>query len=112
MFPLAVIGIASCTEGGSLRALHHQFNSNLEDIFPQGSTFPLIRDCWVFEEAEGTVNLDPEETLPGLTIVPQIAKRQLHLGTLLGVLCSQILVELGLLVSEGDSYLYRSSFQA
>ena len=40
----------------------------------------------------------PGENLPGLMVVPRIANRKLHLGTLLGVICSQILVELGVLV--------------
>lgn len=98
IFPLAVIGIATCSQGDNLRSLNHQFLSNLEDIFPSGSTFPLVRNCFVFEEVEGTVNFDSGESITGLTIVPDIAKRKLHLGTLLGVLCSQILVEFGLLV--------------
>jgi len=57
-----------------------------------------VRSCFAFEESEGTVNLDPGENLPGLMVVPRIANRKLHLGTLLGVICSQILVELGVLV--------------
>jgi len=44
------------------------------------------------------VNLDPGDNLPGLVIVPKITNRKLHIGTLLGVLCSQVLVELGELV--------------
>ncbi|KAF9533009.1 TRAPP II complex [Crepidotus variabilis] len=113
IFPLAVVGIAACSQGDNLRSLHHQFNSNLEDIFPAGSTFPLVRNCFAFEETEGTVNLDTGESLPGLTIVPCIAKRKLHLGTLLGVLCSQILVEFGTLTQAlespvGNEYLNAS----
>ncbi len=57
-----------------------------------------MRNCFIFEESEGIVNLDPGENLPGLTVVPRIANRKLHLGTLLGVICSQILIELGVLV--------------
>ncbi len=57
-----------------------------------------MRNCFVFEESEATVNLDSGEFLSGLTVVPRIANRKLHLGTLLGVLCSQILVEFGVLV--------------
>jgi hypothetical protein len=62
-----------------------------------------VRNCFVFEESEATVNLDSGESFPGLTVVPRIANRKLHLGTLLGVLCSQILVEFGVLV---ESFLY------
>lgn len=60
--------------------------------------YPLVRNCFVFEESEATVNLDSGEKFPGLTVVPRITNRKLHIGTLLGVLCSQILVEFGVLV--------------
>lgn len=97
-FPLAIIGIGACSQGDSPKSLFHQFNATVTDLFPSGSQYPLVRSCFVFEESEGTVNLDPGENLPGLMVVPRIANRKLHLGTLLGVICSQILVELGVLV--------------
>jgi len=97
-FPLAVIAIATCSQTDVLKSLFHQFNTTLSDLFPLGSTYPLVRNCFVFEENEGTLNLDTGESLPGLTVVPHIANRKLHLGTLLGVLCSQVLTELGVMV--------------
>lgn len=101
-FPLAVIGVATCSQTDTLKFLFQQFYTTLSDLFPPESTFPLVRNCFVFEENEGTLNLDTGENLPGLTVVPHIANRKLHLGTLLGVLCSQILIELGVLVSYSD----------
>lgn len=97
-FPLAVIGIATCSQTDFLNSIFHQFNTTLSDLFPPGSTFPLVRNCFVFEGSEGSLNLNPGESLPGLIVVPQIANRKLHIGTLLGVLCSQVLTELGVLV--------------
>ena len=97
-FPLAVIGIAKSTQVDSLPSLYSQFNASLVDIFPHGGLFPLAKNCFVFEESEGTTNFDPGENMPGLVIVPRIANRKLHIGTLLGVLCSQIIAELGVLV--------------
>jgi hypothetical protein len=104
-FPLAVIAIASCSQTDVLKSLFHQFNTTLSDLFPSGSTYPLVRNCFVFEENEGTLNLDTGENLPGLTVVPHIANRKLHLGTLLGVLCSQVLIELGVLVESFRNFL-------
>ncbi|KAF4614895.1 hypothetical protein D9613_003081 [Agrocybe pediades] len=102
-FPLAVIGVASCSATDSLKPLHNQFEASLGDIFPEGSTYPLVRNCFAFEDTEGTVNLDPGDNLPGLVIVPKIMNRKLHIGTLLGVLCSQVLIELGELVQALES---------
>jgi hypothetical protein len=87
-----------------LKSLFHQFNTTLSDLFPSGSTYPLVRNCFVFEENEGTLNLDTGENLPGLTVVPHIANRKLHLGTLLGVLCSQVLIELGVMVGSSSYF--------
>jgi len=94
-FPLAVIGIASCSQLDSLSSLYSQFDASLGGIFPPGGVYPLVKNCFAFEETEGTENLDPGETLPGLVVVPRIMNRKLHIGTLLGVLCSQILAEFG-----------------
>jgi trafficking protein particle complex subunit 9 len=97
-FPLAVIGIAKSTQADSLPSLYSQFNASLADIFPHGGLFPLVKNCFVYEGSEGTTNFDTGKNMPGLNIVPSIAKRKLHIGTLLGVLCSHILTELGVLV--------------
>ncbi|KAF8964707.1 TRAPP II complex [Flammula alnicola] len=112
-FPLAVIGVATCSPTDSLKSLYSQFEASLVDIFPPGGIFPLVKNFWVFEETEGTTNLDPGESLPGLVIVPRIMNRKLHVGTLLGVLCSQILSEFGVLVEAlenplGNEYLNAS----
>ncbi|PPQ83346.1 hypothetical protein CVT25_003985 [Psilocybe cyanescens] len=112
-FPLAVIGVATCSQTESLKSLYAQFSASLTDIFSSGSTYPLVRNLFAFEDIEGTANLDPGETLPGLVIVPCITNRKLHIGTLLGVLCSQILTEFGVLVQAletplGNEYLNAS----
>uniref|UniRef100_A0A8H8CM97 Transport protein particle subunit trs120 n=1 Tax=Psilocybe cubensis TaxID=181762 RepID=A0A8H8CM97_PSICU len=112
-FPLAVIGVATCSQSESSKSLYSQFRSSLADIFPSGSTYPLVTNCFAFEDVEGTANLDPGETLPGLVTVPCIKNRKLHIGTLLGVLCSQILTEFGVLVQAletplGNEYLNAS----
>lgn len=75
-----------------------QFGTALGDIFPPGGIYPLVRNCWVFEEAEGTANFTNQDELPGLVVVPRIKNRKLHVGTLLGDLSSEILAEFGTLV--------------
>ncbi|KAF8910953.1 transport protein particle complex subunit [Gymnopilus junonius] len=112
-FPLAVIGVASCSQTDSLKSLHSQFNAALIDIFPSSSTYPLVKNCFAFEEGEGNINLDLNDNFPGLVVVPQITNRKLHIGTLLGVLCSQILSEFEVLVKAletplGNEYLNAS----
>lgn len=82
-----------------MKSLYSQFDASLGDIFSPEGVYPLVKNCFVFEETEGTENFDPGETFPGLVVVPRIMNRKLHIGTLLGVICSQILAEFGVLVS-------------
>ncbi|KDR81631.1 hypothetical protein GALMADRAFT_239700 [Galerina marginata CBS 339.88] len=112
-FPLAVIGVATCSQTDSLKSLYTQFNASLADVFPSGSIYPLVKNCYAFEEIEGSVNLDLDEDLPGLVIVPRITNRKLHIGTLIGDLCSQIMTEFEVLVQAletplGNEYLNAS----
>jgi trafficking protein particle complex subunit 9 len=95
---MAVIGVASCSQIDSMKSLYSQFDASLGDIFSPEGVYPLVKNCFVFEETEGTENFDPGETFPGLIVVPRIMNRKLHIGTLLGVICSQILAEFGVLV--------------
>ncbi|KAF9052654.1 TRAPP II complex [Panaeolus papilionaceus] len=111
-FPLGVIGIGTNSRQGghSLRSLHHQFHSTISDIFPSGNLYPLVKSCFLFEEDDATSPSDPVENIPDLVVVPRIANRKLHLGTLLGDFCSKILVELGILMDAlenpiGNEYL-------
>ncbi|KAF9482780.1 hypothetical protein BDN70DRAFT_874562 [Pholiota conissans] len=104
-FPLAVIGVATGSQSGSLTPLYSQFNTSLNDIFPGGGIYPLVKNCWLFEETEGTENPNCGDTLPGLIVVPRIKNRKLHVGTLLGDLCSQILAEFETLVQASENPL-------
>ncbi|KAF8201813.1 transport protein particle complex subunit, partial [Pholiota molesta] len=104
-FPLAVIGIATGPYTDSLKSLYSQFDTSLSDIFPGGGIYPLVKNCWIFEEIEGTSNLGFEDTLPGITVVPRIKNRKLHIGTLLGDLCSQILAGFEVLVQASENPL-------
>lgn len=42
-FPLAVIGVAACSQTETLSSTFSQFNASLLDIFPSGAIFPLAR---------------------------------------------------------------------
>ncbi|KAF8654133.1 hypothetical protein AX16_003664 [Volvariella volvacea WC 439] len=115
-FPLAVIGIAACASTDSLGSLLAQFNASLVELFPSGSIFPLAKNCFVFEESDGSTNLNLDDSLPGLVVIPNMmGNKKLYIGTLLADLCSHILGEFGNLVQSletpvGNEYLNSSLF--
>lgn len=95
-FPLAVIGIATCTQVDSLGSILAQFNASLSKIFPSGGIYPLARSCFVFEEGDGTTNLNLGDNLPGLVVIPSMmGNKTIYIGTLLADLCSSVLDEFG-----------------
>ncbi|KAG6850996.1 hypothetical protein H0H93_004483 [Arthromyces matolae] len=102
-FPIAVIGVTTCSRNDSLAQIHAQFNASLLDIFPSDGIYPLAKNCFVFEEGEDT-SLSIGDNLPGLFILPSMmGNKKLYLGTLLADLCSQILAEFGVLVQALES---------
>ncbi|KAK7054867.1 hypothetical protein VNI00_003330 [Paramarasmius palmivorus] len=102
-FPLAVIGIASCSQADNLSAILAQFNEILLDMFPGDSLYPLARNCFVFEEGDGSGS---SESVPGLVVFPgMMGNRKLYIGTLLADLCSHILGEFSVLISRLESPL-------
>ncbi|KAF8894639.1 TRAPP II complex [Infundibulicybe gibba] len=113
-FPLAVIGVAACSETDSLASILAQFNASLVDMFPSGGIFPLAKNCFVFEESDGNTNLNIGDNLPGLVVIPSmLGNKKLYIGTLLADLCSNILGEFGVLVQSlespiGNEYLNSS----
>ncbi|TFK76416.1 hypothetical protein BDN72DRAFT_808930 [Pluteus cervinus] len=95
-FPLAVIGIAACAHTDSLGTILAQFNASLPNFFPSGSIFPLAKNCFVFEESDGTTNLNLGNSLPGLVVIPSMmGNKKLYIGTLLADLCSLVLDAFG-----------------
>ncbi|KAK2466897.1 hypothetical protein APHAL10511_001155 [Amanita phalloides] len=114
-FPLAVIGIAVCSQSGSLTSIHAQFNDSLIDVFPSGSVFPLAKSCFVYDESdEGNLNLTGD--LPDLVVIPNVmGNKRLHIGMLLAGLCSNVLEELAEMIQTlespvGNEYLNSSLF--
>lgn len=98
-FPLAVIGIASCSRSESLPDILAQFNANILDLFPADSMFPLARNCFVFEEGDEDTHVAATDHLPGLVVIPGImGNKKLYIGTLLADLCSHVLGEFGVVV--------------
>lgn len=76
-----------------------QFDAGLSDIFPQGSTFPVASNCFVFDESDGSTNLDEGDRYPNLVIIPSMmANKTVHIGTLVAGLCSHILGEFATMV--------------
>lgn len=98
-FPLGVIGVAACSETESLSSILTQFNAMLFNMFPTGSMFPLAKNCFVFEDGDSKTNLNLDESMPGLVVIPSImGNKKLYVGTLLADLCSRILGEFGIVV--------------
>ena len=89
-FPLGVIGIATCSQGELLPAISSQFRAAVSELFPEGSTFPLAKNCFVFEEGDGNTNVN--SNIPGLVVIPgMMGNKKLYVGTQLADLCSNIL---------------------
>ncbi|THU80824.1 hypothetical protein K435DRAFT_972612 [Dendrothele bispora CBS 962.96] len=114
-FPLAVIGIASCSRSESLASILAQFNATILSMFPADGMYPLARNCFVFEENDdGSSNISLGESPPGVVVFPSLmGNRKLYIGTLLADLCSQILGEFGALIERlespvGNEYLNAS----
>ena len=99
-FPLAVLGIASCSPSDSLATILTQFQTTVHHTFPQGSTFPLARNCFVFEESDSSTNINLGDNFPGLVVIPSVmGHKKTYIGTLIADLCSKVLVELATMVS-------------
>jgi hypothetical protein len=97
-FPLAVIGVAVCTQVDSLASTFTQFNASLADIFHPDGIYPLAKNCFVFEDG-GDTSLNLGSDLPGLVVIPSVmGNKKLYIGTLLADLCSQILGGFGVVV--------------
>jgi hypothetical protein len=98
-FPLGVIGIATCSSTDSLSSIAAEFNAAVKDLFPPDSLYPLAKNCFVFEEADGTTNLNLGDHLPGLVIIPSMmGNKKENIETLLADLCSNILAEFSTVV--------------
>ena len=98
-FPLAVIGVAACSQTDSLSTILSQFSDALSEVFPPDSIFPFAKNCFVFEDGDGATNLNLGENVPGLVVIPSLmGNKKLYIGTLLADLCSRILSEFGVLV--------------
>jgi hypothetical protein len=98
-FPLAVVGVATCSQTDSLSSIFEQFNTLINEAFPPDSLFPFAKRCFVFEDGDGATNLDLGGSLQGLVVIPSLmGNKKLYIGTLLADLCSQILGEFGVVV--------------
>ncbi|KAI9507373.1 transport protein Trs120 or TRAPPC9 TRAPP II complex subunit-domain-containing protein [Russula earlei] len=115
-FPLGVIGIASCSQTDSVSSILTEFKTAVKDLFPPDSLYPLAKSCFVFEEGDGTTNLNLGDHLPGLVIIPSMmGNKKENIETLLADLCSNILAEFSTVVntlesSLGNEYLNASLF--
>lgn len=116
-FPLGVIGIASSSssQNESLSSILAQFNAMLSGLFPPGTLFPLANNCLVFEESDGSTNLNLGN-YPGLVVIPgMMGNKRLYVGTLIADLCSNILAEFATVVQSletplGNEYLNATLF--
>lgn len=95
-FPLAVVGIASCSPNDSLGTILAQFQMALHEVFPPSSMFPLASNCFVFEESDSTTNINLGDSFPGLVVIPSVmGHKKTYVGTLVADLCSKVLIQLG-----------------
>lgn len=102
-FSLGVIGVGVCSQADSLSSILEQFDNSLAEIFPEGSLFPLAKNCFVFEDSEDATNLNLGDSPPGLVVIPSMmGNKKLYVGTLLADLCSHILGEFGRVVCMSD----------
>ena len=61
--------------------------------------FPLANNCLVFEDSDGSTNLNLGN-YPGLVVIPgMMGNKRLYVGTLIADLCSNILAEFATVVS-------------
>ena len=98
-FPLGVVGIASCSQVGSVSTILASFNSSVQDMGLHKSAFPVSKNCFIFEENDA--NLDLGDRFPGLVVIPSMmANKSVHISTLLAGLCSQILGDFATVVSK------------
>jgi hypothetical protein len=98
-FTLGIIGVAACSSSYSLTSALEQFDKTVLDISPEGSTFPLAKVCFAFEDEESAGSTGLGDTLPGIVSIPSVmGNKKLYIGTLLADLCSHILAELGRVV--------------
>ncbi|KAF9075275.1 TRAPP II complex [Rhodocollybia butyracea] len=114
-FPLAIIGITTCSRSESLPEILSQFNGTVLDMFPPTGLYPLARNCFVFEEG-AVAGISSNQQHPNLIIFPEnMGNRRLYVGTLLGEICSTIFGEFGVLIQRlesplGNEYLNASLF--
>lgn len=95
-FTLGIIGVAACSSSYSIASAVEQFENTVLDISPEGSTFPLAKVCFAFEDDESAGSTGLGDTLPGIVSIPSVmGNKKLYIGTLLADLCSHILAELG-----------------
>lgn len=95
-FTLGIIGVAACSSSYSLTSALEHFDKTVLDISPEGSTFPLAKVCFAFEDEESAGSTGLGDTLPGIVSIPSVmGNKKLYIGTLLADLCSHILAELG-----------------
>lgn len=99
-FPLAVIGIADCSQKESLHSLGAEFNATLSRIFSGSSATPFATKCFAFEDGDAIPDVNVGPSLPDLVMIPSLmSNKQLYIGTLLAELCHDILTEFPALVS-------------
>lgn len=112
-FPLAAVGIASCSSNDSLATILSQFQTAIHEVFPEDSMFPLASNCFVFEESDSSTNINLGDNFPGLVVIPSVmGHKSSYISTVVADLCSKVLIGLATVVcsssfkSLGRSYEY------
>lgn len=99
-FPLAVIGIADCSQKDSHHSLAAEFQVTLTTIFSGSSATPFASKCFAFEDGDAVPDGNAGSSFPDLVMIPSLmSNKQVYIGTLLAELCHDILAEFPAIVS-------------
>jgi hypothetical protein len=100
-FPLAVIGIADCSQKDSISSLGAEFKATLSSLFSGSSATPFATKCFAFEDGDAIPDVNVGSSMPELVMIPSLmSNKQVYIGTLLAELCHDILAEFPSLVRQ------------
>lgn len=101
LFPLAVIGIADCSQKDTIPLLGAEFKAALSHIFSGSSATPFATKCFAFEDGDAIPDVNVGSSMPEVVMIPSLmSNKQLYIGTLLAELLHDVLAEFPLLVCQ------------
>ncbi|KAF8312015.1 hypothetical protein DL93DRAFT_2115414, partial [Clavulina sp. PMI_390] len=103
-FPLAVIGIADCSQKANLATLSAEFKATLGTLFSASIATPFATKCFAFEDGDALPDVNVGSSLADLVMIPSLmSNKQVYIGTLLAELCHSVLSEFPAIVRAVDN---------